>query len=162
VLTTAITLFLTLLQAIPTGAVMGVVLVPDASRPASAARAVLLPPKYADLWDRQVQTRLDNYWEVYKPEFLANKEHFLDFNRMAQVEGLRYAVSMMRRDLGSDAERFIKDSLSAGQFEFNGVPVGTYQLLVVASINGKDVMWSKSVSVKPDLPTFVDLGKPVS
>jgi hypothetical protein len=43
-----------------------------------------------------------------------------------------------------------------------GIPFGTYQLLVLATPNGRDVVWSRTVDVQTEIPIFVDPGKPVS
>jgi hypothetical protein len=150
------------LQASPTGTVTGIVKLPESGIPLQAARVVLLPPKYIEVWNKQVQQRLDNYWELFKPEFAVNKEHFTDFDRIAYLEAFQYVTSTMRRELGDGASSFIKQSPATGQFEFSGVPFGTYQILVQAVSNGKDVVWSRSVEVQSDIPVFVDLGKPVS
>jgi hypothetical protein len=149
-------------QAPQTGTVVGVVKLPDSPKTVQAAKVMLLPPKYTEIWNKQAQTRIDNYWEVFKPDFATNKERFIEFDRAAQIESFRYVMSNMRRDLGEAATRLIKDGSSTGQFQFIEIPLGTYQLLVLASMNGKDVIWSKTVEVKSDIPIFVDLGKPVS
>lgn len=157
-----ITILLALAQTPVAGTVIGIVKHPTNGRTVDGARVVLLPPKYTELWDRQVQSRLDNYWELFKPEFAVRKEGFLEYGRVAQIEALRYVTATMRRELG-DATKFIKESTSAGQFEFRNIPFGTYQLIVHATgPNGQDVIWSKSVEVQSDAPLFVDLGKPVS
>jgi len=157
----AISFLLALLQTTPTGTVVGAVKLPNDVKARPATRVVLLPPKYIELWDRQVQTRLDNYWELFKPDFAANKERFSDFDRIAQLESLRYITSTMRRELGDSASTYIQESFD-GQFKLDHVPLGTYQLLVQSSINGRDVIWSKSIDVLTEVPIFVDLGKPVS
>ena len=157
-----LSIFLSLLQATHTGTIVGVVKSPDTLKPAQAARIALLPPKYTELWNKQMQTRLDNYWEMFKPEFAVNKEHFTDFVRAAQLESFRSVTSSMRRDLGEAASKLLKESSATGQFEFTGIPFGTYQLLVQATVNGRDVIWSKPVDVQSEIPIFVDLGKPVS
>jgi hypothetical protein len=149
-------------QASPTGTVTGIVKLPESAKPLQAARVVLLPPKYIEVWNKQVQQRLDNYWELFKPEFAVNKEHFTDFNRIAYLEAFQYVASTMRRELGDGASSLVKESPSNGQFEFRGVPFGTYQILVQAVSNGKDVVWSRPVDVQSEIPMFVDLGKPVS
>ena len=153
-------LFSIILQA-QTGTIVGVAKAPDNGK-IETARVALLPPKYTELWNKQVQQRLDNYWEIFKPEFTANKEHFLDFHRIAQVEAFRYVTYTMRRDLGEGALKLVKDASGTGQFEFKSVPLGTYQLLVHATVNGRDLLWSKTVEVQSDIPIFVDLGQPVS
>jgi hypothetical protein len=155
-------ILLGLAQATPTGTIVGVVKLPDNSKPVSQARVVLLPPKYIEAWDRQVQTRIDNYWELFKPEFVAKKETFIDFERAAQIEAFRFVTSDMRRELGDAASKLMKDVSSTGQFEFDGIPFGTYHLLVQASVNGQDVVWSKPVVVQSAVPIFIDITKPVS
>lgn len=161
-ITLVLSILLTLTQATPTGTIVGVVKLPGKAKAAQSARVVLLTPKYTEVWNKQVQTRLDNYWEIFKPDFAVNKEHFLDYERIAQIEALRYVTSNMRRELGDAASKFIKDASPNGQFEFANLPFGTYQLLVQAAGNGQDVIWSKPVEVQTDIPIFVDLDKPVS
>jgi hypothetical protein len=149
------------LQVAETGTIIGLVKLPG-GKPGQAARVVLLPPKYTEVWNRQVQQRLDNYWETFKPEFAVNKERFADFHRLARVEALRYVIAIMRRDLGDGASKYIKETPSNGQFEYRGIPFGTYQLLVQAAANGEDITWSRTIDVQTEIPIFVDLDKPVS
>jgi hypothetical protein len=162
VLGVALSILLGLFQSPQTGTIVGSVKPTDSAKLGGTARVVLLPPKYTEIWNKQVQTRLDNYWELFKPEFAANKEHFLDFHRIAQVEALRYVTSNMRRDLGDAASKLMRDASGTGQFEFIDIPFGTYQLLVHAMVNGRELVWSKTVEVQTPIPIFVDLGQPVS
>src|SRR5215470_8296403 len=150
----AFTTLLTLIQATQTGTVTGVVKLPNGSKPTQTAQAVLLPPKYADMWNKQVQQRVDNYWEIYKPELLVNKEHVTEIYRMAHVESFRYVTSTMRRELGEGASKFIKETSANSQFEFHGIPLGTYQLLVGTTAGGQEVVWSRTVDVDSDVPVF--------
>jgi hypothetical protein len=156
------TALLTLIQAAQTGTVTGMVKLPNGSTPTQTAQAALLPPKYADIWNKQLQQRLDNYWEIYKPELLVNKEHVTEIYRMAHVEAFRYVTSTMRRELGEGASKYIKTTSANGQFEFRGIPFGTYQLLVGTAAAGQDVVWSRTIDVDSDAPVFADLGQPVS
>jgi hypothetical protein len=155
-------ILLQLAQPAHTGTVVGVVRFTDTSKVLQGGRVVLLPPTYTEAWNKQVQTRLDNYWEMFKPEFIARKETFTNAMRAAQIEAFRYVTSDMRRDLGLGASKLMKDVSNAGQFEFSGIPLGTYQLLVQGTLNGEEMIWSKPVEVQSDVPIFVDLGKPVS
>jgi hypothetical protein len=161
-LTIALSIFFSLFQAPPAGTVVGVVKLPEGTKPAQAARVLLLPPKYTEVWNKQLQQRLDNYWEMFKPEFAAHKEHFMDFYRIAYLESFRYVMSAMRRELGDGASKLVKETSSTGQFEFRGIPFGTYQVLVQATANGQDIVWSRLIEVQTEIPVFVDLGKPVS
>src|SRR6185503_2783329 len=105
----------------------------------------LLPPKYIEVWNKQVQQRLDNYWEIFKPELAVNRERFSEVSRMAQSEAFTYVTSTMRRDLGESASRLIKTAAPNGQFEFKELPLGTYQALVQTVVSGQEVVWSKTV-----------------
>jgi hypothetical protein len=82
---------------------------------------------------------------------------------MVHVEAFGYIASTMRRDLGeSGASKFMKDASPAGQFEFRGIPFGTYQVLARTTAGGQDIVWSTTIDVDTDVPIFVDLGKPVT
>jgi hypothetical protein len=162
VLLSLFSILLAFLQTPQTGTVVGVVKLPDNGASIEGARIALLSPKYTEVWNKQVQTRLDNYWEIFKPDFAAKKERFVEFERLAQVEAFRYVTSNMRRDLGDSAMKFMHESSANGQFEFSHIPLGTYQLLVNATVRGQELVWSKTVDVQSDIPIFVDLGKPVS
>jgi hypothetical protein len=159
----AFSVLLSVFQASQTGTVVGLVKLPNGSKPAPGAHVILLPPKYTEMWNRQVQQRLDNYWEIFKPELAVNKEHITDIYRMVHVEAFQNVTSAMRRELGSQgASRFIKDASPAGQFEFRGIPFATYQILAETTSGGQDVVWSRTIDVDDDVPVFVDLGQPVS
>jgi hypothetical protein len=156
-----LSVLLGLAQVSQTGTVIGLVKLPG-GKPSPAARVVLLPPKYTELWNRQVQQRIDNYWETFKPEFAINKQHFSDFYKLAHAESLRFVITAMRRDLGDGATKYIKDTASTGEFQFGGIPFGAYQLLVQATAGGEDIIWSRTVDIQTNIPIFVDLGRPVS
>ena len=161
-LASVFSILLAFLQTAQTGTVVGVVKLPDSGASIEGARIALLSPKYTEVWNKQVQTRLDNYWEIFKPDFAVKKERFVEFERLAQVEAFRYVTLNMRRDLGDSAMKFMQESSTNGQFEFSHVPFGTYQILVNATMRGQEIVWSKAVDVQSEIPIFVDLGKPVS
>jgi hypothetical protein len=157
-----LSLFLGFVQTAKTGTIVGSVKPPERSRANQPVRVALLPPKYTELWNKQVQQRLDNYWERFKPEFAVNKEHFAEFSREANLEAFVYVVSAMRRDLGMGAAQFLKEASPTGQFEFRGIPFDTYQLLVQSVVNGQDTVLSRTLDVRSEIPIFVDPGKPAS
>jgi hypothetical protein len=161
VLPVALSILIGLLRLADTGTVIGVVKLPS-GKPPQSAHVVLVPPKYTELWNREVQQRLDNYWEIYKPQLLANKDLVPSLYRLAYAEALRNMTATIRREMGEDASTYIKETTATGQFEFRGIPLGTYQLLIQAT-SGDDVMtWSRIVDVQTGIPIFVDLGKPTS
>lgn len=157
----ALSLLMGFFQVSETGTVIGLVKLPD-GKPGQGARVVLAPPKYIELWNKEVQQRLDNYWEIYKPELLANKDLVPKLYRLAYVEALRNLVTTMRRDLGEGVSKYVQLAGPTGQFEFRSIPFGTYQLLVQATADGDEITWSRIVDVQTQIPIFVDLGKPAS
>jgi hypothetical protein len=160
-LTVALSILVGFFQVSETGTVISLVKLPSGP-PSQGARVVLAPPKYIEVWNKEVQQRLDNYWEIYKPELLANKDLVPKLYRLAYVEALRNLVATMRHDLGDGVSKYLKETSSTGQFEFRGIPFGTYQLLVQAKTDNDDITWSRIVDVQTSVPIFVDLGKPAS
>ena len=90
----ALSILVGFFQVAETGIIIGL------AKPAQNARVVLVPPKYTEMWNKEVQQRLDNYWEVYKPELAVKREHIADLLRLAHTESLRYVIATMRRELG--------------------------------------------------------------
>ena len=160
-LAVALSILFAVFQITETGTVIGLVKLPN-GKPSPGAQVALLLPKYTDLWNRQVQQRMDNYWEIYKPDLLANKDHVPKLFRLAHVESLQYVIATMRREMGEGASKYIKETSATGQFEFRGIPFGAYQLVVQATAAGEEITWSRLVDVQTSVPIFVDLGKPVS
>jgi hypothetical protein len=160
-LAVSLSILIGFLQVSETGTVVGLVKLPN-GKFGQSARVVLVPSKYIEVWNKEVQQRLDNYWEIYKPELLANKDNVPKLYRLAYVEALRNLVSTMRRDLGDGASKYVKEAGPDGHFEFRGIPFGTYQLVVQATADGDDITWSRVVDLQTQVPMFVDLGKPAS
>jgi len=160
VLALTLSLVISFFQVAQTGTVLGLVKLPT-GKPAQSARVVMVPPKYTELWNREVQQRLDNYWEIYKPDLLANKDHVPRLYKLAYVEALRNLTTTMRRELGEGASKYIKDATPTGQFEFRDLPFGTYQL-VIQTTEGDATTWSKIVDIDTSVPLFIDIGKPTS
>jgi hypothetical protein len=156
VLAVALSLVIGFFQVADTGIIIGL------AKPAQNARVVLVPPKYTEMWNKEVQQRLDNYWEIYKPDLLTNKDNVPKLYRLAYVEALRNLVTTMRREMGDGSSKYIKDATATGQFEFRGIPFGTYRLLVQSTSEGETITWSRIVDVDTSIPIFVDIGKPTS
>jgi hypothetical protein len=158
----ALSVLLTFVQTPQTGTVVGSVKLPNGSQPSQAAHVALVPPKYIETWNKLVQERLDNYWEIFKPELAVNRERITDIYRMVHVEAFRSITLTMRRDLGVGSAKFMQDASAGGQFEFRNLPLGSYEVLVQTTSGGQDIVWARSINVENDIPVFVDLGKPVS
>src|SRR5437773_8058354 len=130
-----------------TGIIAGTVSVP-ADRPLSQPlQVILLSPRYADLWDTDVQKRLDMYWERYKPAFAQNKEYFLEISRKAQIESLDYVVMRMRRDASNNIGDYVKQASADGKFEFKAIPFGAYKIFAIVKTQTADLVWRESLDV---------------
>jgi len=139
----------------PTGTITGSVVAPQ------PVQVILLSAQYTDLWDSDVQKRLDMYWERYKPAFAAQKDFFLEASKQAHREATSYVVSRMRLDPSSNVSEYLKETSPDGRFEFKNVPLGEYKVLAVGRIGGQDVMWQESVDLRGSIPQFIELKKRV-
>jgi hypothetical protein len=144
-----------------TGVIAGTVTVPADHPLSQPLQVILLSPRYADLWDTDVQKRLDMYWERYKPAFAQNKEYFLEISRKAQIESLDYVVARMRRDVTGNIGDYVKQATADGKFEFKAVPFGAYKLFAIGKAQNTDLLWQESVDVHTALPQFLELKKPL-
>lgn len=144
-----------------TGVIAGTVTVPADQSLSQPVRVILLSARYADLWDTDVQKRLDMYWERYKPAFAQNKDYFLEISRKAQIESLDYVIMRMRRDTSDKIGDFVQQTAADGKFEFKAVPFGAYKILAVGKTQNADLVWQESVDVRTPLPQFLELKKPL-
>lgn len=145
----------------PTGVIAGTVTLPEDRPLTQPVQVILLSPRYTNLWDTDVQKRLDMYWERYKPAFAQNKEYFIEISRKAQIEALDYVIARMRRDLSSNVSDYVHEATKDGKFEFKGVPLGEYKILAVGKAQNLDLVWQESVDVRNPIPQFLELKKPL-
>jgi hypothetical protein len=157
------TLLFGLPQVAQTGAVVGAIPARHEAdvRPERVTVAILTA-QYSELWKRMTQTRLDAYWEAYKPQFVMKKELFLQFNRNAERDSLKQVLQTMHGELGGTAGNFIRETTEGGKFEFKNLPFGTYRIVAIGTSDFSDSVWTTSVEVREAVPVFVFFGKPTS
>jgi hypothetical protein len=139
------------------GIIAGNVAAPEKAPITRPLQVLLLPPEYADLFNADVQKRLDAYWERYKPAFAQKKEFFLDVSRMAEQESLQFIVSRMQRDLGSEISRYRIQSSPEGKFEFRNLPLGEYKVIASGRAGDQEYIWQESINVTSSVPQFLQL-----
>ena len=142
-----------------TGIIAGTVASGSEETISQPVRVVLLSAQYTNLWNTDVQQRLDVYWERYKPAFAIQKEFFFEISRRAQREALDAIVFRMRRDPSSNVSEYMKETPVGGTFEFKNVPFGEYKILALGKIGGQDVIWQDSIDVHSPVPQFLELRK---
>ena len=121
----------------------------------------MLPPQYLDLWNSEVQKRLDRYWERYQPTFRNRKEYFSEFSKQAHRDATNYVLNRMRRDTAGNISAYLKETSADGKFEFKNIPFGEYKVLAVGKVGNQEVMWQEFVDVRSAIPHFLELKKRV-
>lgn len=144
-----------------TGIITGTVAVSPQQKVSHPVQVILLSSRYMNLWNSDVQKRLDRYWENYKPAFARQKEFFFEMSKQAHREATTYILTRMRRDPSSNLSDYLQETSHDGKFEFRNVPFGEYKILALGKIGDQDVMWQEFVDVRSPIPQFLELKKRV-
>lgn len=144
-----------------TSLITGTVVLPPLQKPSRPVQVILLSAQYMNLWNSDVQKRLDVYWETYKPAFASQKDFFFEISKQAHREATNYVLTRMRRDPSSNLADYLKETSPDGTFEFKNVPFGEYKVLAIGRIGDQDVMWQEFVDVRSSVPQFVEMKKRV-
>jgi hypothetical protein len=142
-----------------TGIIAGAVTAPEEGPLTQPLQVVLLPPQYAEMWNGEVQRRLDSYWETFKPTFAQHKEIFVEATERAYVESTRFVVTRMRRELSDKAGSFIQQTSAGGRFEFKDVSPGEYMVLAFGTVLDQELIWQETIQVSGPIPQFLQLKK---
>ena len=140
-----------------TGILAGRVTLPAETALSQPLQVILFPPDYSDLWESEVQKRLDGYWERYKPAFIQKKEFFAEVSLMAYREATQFVLTRMRREIPAKLADLVQNASPEGRFEFKGFPLGTYKVVALGRIDGQDVLWQESVDLNSSIPQFLQL-----
>jgi len=143
------------------GIIAGSVLPPEESKISQPLTVVLLAPQYVDLWNSDVQKRLDTYWERYKAALVQKKELFFELSRTAYQESLQFVLSRMNRDLGAGISKFREMSTPDGKFEFKNVPMGEYKVVAIGRAGNQVYIWQEATDITSSVPQFLQLKKRV-
>ncbi len=144
-----------------TGIIAGTVAVAPQQKISHPVQVILLSPRYMNLWNSDVQKRLDRYWENYKPAFARQKEFFFEMSKQAHREATNYILTRMRRDSSSNVSDYLQETSLDGKFEFRNVPFGEYKILALGRIGDQDIMWQEFVDVHSSIPQYLELKKRV-
>ena len=142
---------------VETGIIAGTVALPAGAHLRKPVQILLLTPEYTNLWNSDLQKRLDSYWERYKPAFAQNKEFFFEVSRMAQRESFNYIVTRVRRDSPEIVAQYLKETSAYGKFEFKNIPFGQYQILGLDTIDNKDFVVQATLDLRTAIPQFIEL-----
>jgi hypothetical protein len=146
---------------VETTVIAGAVTAPPERAISRPLRVILIPPQYLDLWNIEVQRRLDYFWQEHTIAFAKRRELFFQFSRRAHKDATEYVLTRMRRDPFEDFSEYQAKTSASGVFEFRNVPLGEYKILAVGEIDGQDVVWHESLDVRSTVPYFLELKKRV-
>jgi hypothetical protein len=139
------------------GIIAGSVIAPAQAKISQPLQVVLLAPQYVDMWNRDVQQRLDVYWERYKPAFAQKKELFFELSKNAYQESLQFVLGRMSRDLGTRLATYRGQSTADGKFEFKDIPVGEYKVVAIGRAGDQTYIWQESTEITSSIPQFLQL-----
>jgi len=146
-------------QQAETAIITGAVVAPPEQSVSQPVQVILLPPRYVQVWNSEVQKRLDTYWQQYLPTFRNNKELFSEFSKRAHKDATAYVLTRMRGDPSSKLSDYQMETSVDGRFEFKNVPLGEYKILALGKIGNQDVMWHEFIDVRSAIPHFLELKK---
>ena len=141
------------------GILTGEVVPPPQQVISQPVQVILLPTQYMDLWNSEVQKRLDRYWQQYQLTLRSRKELFSEFSKQAHRDATNYVLTRMRRDRSGNISEYLMETSTDGKFEFKNIPFGEYKILAVGKIGSQDVMWHGFVDVRSSIPQFLELNK---
>jgi hypothetical protein len=144
---------------IETAILAGRVTLPSEALLSEPLQVVLFPAEYSELWETEVQKRLDGYWERYKPAFAQRKEFFAEVSLMAYREATQYVVTRMRREAPAKLAQLLQNTTPEGGFEFKNIPPGMYKVVALGRIKNQDMLWQESVDLNNAIPQFLQLKK---
>jgi hypothetical protein len=144
-----------------TGIITGAVNPPPQQQIAKPVQVILLSPRYTNIWNSDVQKRLDVYWEIYKAALKSRKDFFFEVSKQAHWEATNYVLMRIRGDSSNNVSDYLQETSADGKFEFKNVPFGEYTVLAVGKLGEQDVMWQEIVDVRSPIPQFLELSKRV-
>ena len=139
------------------GTIAGHITPPEDSEIVDPLQAVLMDPRWVDIWNGDVQKRLDVYSERYRAAFARNRDFFDQVSNMARRDAIVFVISRMQRDLGATFQDLVREVSGEGRFEFREVPFGEYQVIVLARRGRTNLIWVETVEIKGPIPQFIEV-----
>ena len=139
------------------GTIAGHVTPPEDSEIVDPLQAVLMDPRWVDIWNGDVQKRLDAYSERYRAAFDRNRDFFGQIANMARRDAIVFVISRMQRDLGGTFQDLVREVSGEGRFEFRDVPFGEYQVIVLARRGRTNLIWVETVEINGSIPQFIEV-----
>ena len=139
------------------GTITGHVETPAGTGITGQMQVVLLSPYWVNLWNGEVQKRLDVYFDRYRQAFARSGEFPEKASSLAHRDAIVFVIGRMQRDLGEEFTKLVKTVSPAGRFEFDKLPQGEYTVIVVAAAGGSNLIWAESLQVSSPIPQFIEV-----
>ncbi len=139
------------------GTVLGHVAIGEAIEFSAPVRVILMSTEWADLWNGAVQRSLDGYFSRYRDAIARNRDAYNEVAGWAYRDAAGAVISDMRRLLGEEFENWVGEVSVDGVFEFTGVPLGNYRVVVVAEAEERTLIWAEAVTVSGPIPQLIEV-----
>lgn len=141
----------------PLGAIRGHVVIPDVGTRFDRIQAILLPPEWTLTWQGEVQQRLDSYSASYKRQIAENPSLFGDISAAAYQEATRYVLVRMQAELRNEFAFWVREVSDEGSFEYTDLPFGDYNVVVLAQLGTRGMLWTERLTVNSTVPVSVEV-----
>ena len=131
-------------------------ILPDAGV-SGAPQVVLMSSGWAELWNGDVQQRIDRYFNLYRGAVAQDPALFDEIAAMARRDAVVSLVSQMQQALGLQFKDHVREVSPDGRFEFTGVPLGEHKVVVLAEAGKGSLIWAETVNVRSSIPQFIEV-----
>ena len=139
------------------GTIAGHVSVPSDAKLTGPLQVLLMAPRWTTMWNADLQKRIDAYFERYRAAFVENPEFFTEVSKMAYRDSIIFTISRMQQELGPELESVVKEADENGRFEFTGVALGEYRIVVIGQQERGSLLLSESLEIRSALPQFIEI-----
>ena len=141
----------------PLGTIVGHVAIGTELEVSALARVILMSSNWAELWNGAVQRSLDDYFNRYRADIARNRAAYNEIAGWAYRDAAGSVISEMQRSLGEKFSNWVSEVSADGGFEFSGVPLGDYRVVVVADVEGRTLIWAEAVRVSGPIPQLIEV-----
>ena len=137
------------------GTIMGFIEPPSETNGPNMPQALLLPQRWIDLWNSDLQKRLDSYFNRYRYVFARNPESFNKVSDMAHRDAIFSLIGRMEKELADQFTDLFKSVSSEGHFQFDKIPLGAYKIIIIANPKTRPLMWIEDIELNSSIPQFI-------
>ena len=100
---------------------------------------------------------MDVYFSRYRDAIARNRDAYNEIAGWAYRDATGSVISEMQESLGEEFLSWVSEVSADGVFEFTGVPLGDYRVVVVADVEGRTLIWADAVRVRGPIPQLIEI-----